>query len=209
MPPTGEVRMATVWVAGWRAFWQAVPNVFRGRRRRTFLSVVALGLVTGVAVSAIVYRVGGPGVGGSPYLAVFICVFAVTAAAAGAARVFSLRDRTSQWWIAGTHETTMKQVLAASQSGSLDTVNPQDLTNARRAAELLTHSVPATIVSPLIAAVGAIPLLVLAAAEGSGWLVLIALCVFLAQALEAVSGLLTLGRATLITMIATDRPTAR
>jgi hypothetical protein len=201
--------MARVWVAGWRAFWRALPNVFRGRRRRTFLLVVVLGLVIGVAVSALVYRVGGPAFGGSPYLAVFICVFAVTAAAAGSARAFARRDRTSQWWIAGTHETTMKQVLTASQSGSLDTVNPQDLTNARRAAELLTHSVPATIVSPLIAAVGAIPLLVLGAAAGSGWSVLIALCILLAQALEAVSGLLTLGRATLITMTVTDRPAAR
>lgn len=201
--------MAKVWVAGWRAFWNAVPNVFRGRRRSVFIVVVVLGLVIGLAVSAVLYRAGGSGIDGSPYAAVFICVFAVTAAAAGSARVFSRRDRTSEWWIAGTHETTMKQVLAASQTGSLDTVSAQDLSNARRAAELLTHSVPATIVSPLIAAVGAIPLLVLAAAERSGWLVLIALCIFLAQGLEAVSGVLTLGRATLITMTVADRPAAR
>jgi hypothetical protein len=201
--------MAKVWVAGWRAFWQAVPDVFRGRRRRTFLLVVALGLVIGGAASALVYRVSGSGIGGSPYLAVYIGVFVVTVAAAGCARVIALRDRTSQWWIAGTHETTMKQVLAASRSGTLDTVSAQDLTNARRAAELLTHSVPATIVSPLIAAVGAIPLLVLGAAAASGWLVLIALCIFLVQAVEAASSLLILGRATLITMTVSDRRAAR
>ncbi len=197
--------MATVWVAGWRAFWQAVPDVFRGRRRRTFLLVVALGLVVGVAVSSLLYSVGGPGFGGSPHFALLICVIAVTSAAAVTARVFSARDRTSQWWIAGTHETTMKHVLAASQSGSLHTVSAQDRRDARRAAELLIQSMPATIVSPLLAATGAAPLLVLSAAEGSGWLVLAALCILLAQTVEVVSGLLTLGRATL-TLTLTDGP---
>jgi hypothetical protein len=99
----------------------------------------------------------------------------------------------------------MKHVLAASQSGALHTVSTQDRRDARRAAELLTQSMPATIVSPLVAAAGAAPLLVLSAAEGSGWLVLAALCILLAQTVEAVSGLLTLGRATL-TMTLTDGP---
>jgi hypothetical protein len=92
--------MATVLVAGWRVFWRTVPDVFRGRRRRTFFLVVALGLVVGVAVAASVYWLGGPGFRDSPYFALLVCVFTVTSAAAVTARIYSVRDRTSQWWIA-------------------------------------------------------------------------------------------------------------
>lgn len=201
--------MARVWVAGWRAVWLALPDVFGGHRRRTFLLVVASGLAAGAGVSTLLYWVNGPGFGGSPYLPVLICILTVTAAAAGAARVFSRRDRSSHWWIAGTHETTMKQVLAAAQAGSLDSVSAQDLNNARRAAEILTQSMPGTIVSPLIAASGLVPLLVLAAAEGAGLIVLVALGLFVAQAGEAAAGLLTLGRAQLVTATLDDRPAAR
>ena len=88
--------MAKVWVAGWRAFWQALPHVFRGGRRRTFFLSVALGLVVGAAVSALISWARGPASGGWVYLAVLICLVTVTGAAAICARVFSLRDRTSQ-----------------------------------------------------------------------------------------------------------------
>ncbi len=202
--------MGSVWVAGWRAFASALPHVFRGTRRRTLLLVMALGLVVGAVLSAALHWALGPRLGTSfPSLATLLCVGGITVASAFCAAAFYARDRTPQWWIAGTHETTIKRVLAAVQAGSLDTVTEQDLHDARRSAEIINLSGPAAIVGPLIATVGALLILIIGGAVASGVAVLCALVVFLAQALTAASSLLTLGRAQLVIVaIEEHRPAA-
>jgi hypothetical protein len=203
--------MDSVWVAGWRAFTSTLPHVFRGTRRRTFFLAMALGLATGAALSAALYWALGPRLGdGVPYLAILVCVGGVTAASVICATVFYVRDRTSQWWIAGTHETTMKRVLAAVQTDSLDTVSEQDLHDARRSAEILNLSGAAAILGPLIGAVGLSIMLVVAVAMGSTLTLLGAFFIFIAQVATAASGLLTLGRARLVTSaIEEHRPAAQ
>lgn len=202
--------MRGVWRAGWRAFRSALPNVFHGKRRHIFLLAVALGLGAGAVLSALVYGALGPRLGdGPPFLAFLICIGGMTVAAAACATVFYLRDRTSQWWIAGTHETTMKRVLAAAHVDALDTVSAQDLRDARRAAEILSQSGPGAIVGPLILAAGATLIVVISAAAGSGFMVLAGLAVFLAEGLTAAAGVITLGRAELVRMATeNDRPAA-
>lgn len=201
--------MGNVWVEGWRAFRLALPHVFRAPRRRIFFAVTASGLLAGAVLSAVLYWALGPGHDDDfLFLALLICVGATIVAAAICAQVFSHRDRTSKWWIAGTHVSTMKRVLEAARAGALDTVSAQDLHDARRAAEILTQSTPAAIVGPLIFGSGALLLLVIGALAGGQWSTLFGLCLCVAQTADGFSRLLILGRAQLVTRATDEHPSA-
>lgn len=187
------------WRAGWQAFWAALPDVFRGGRRRTMLLLVGVGLAIGAALWALLDMALGPGLDGNSIpLAIALCVGGATLAGMLCALLFYRQDRTPEWWIAGTHESTMKRVLASAGSDARLTVSTSDVHDAGRAADVLRRLTPVAIVHPLIGATGGLVVVVTSVAAGAGFASLACLAFFLAQGVALVSSVLTLGRAELV-----------
>lgn len=191
--------MASAWTAGWHALGAAVPFVFRGRRRRTFAFAVGLGAAVGVAGSVLFSWALGDRPSGPPaYIYLLICAAAMAGAASFCLLGFTRQDRTAGWWIAATHESTMKQVLAASRAGASATVEAKDFRDAQRASDELLRSMPASVLCSLAGAFGVLLILVISVAEGFGFAAFAAAAYVAIDAAAAASSLLTLGRAHLI-----------
>ncbi len=191
--------MASAWTAGWQALGAALPFVFRGRRKRTFAVAVALGVAAGVVGSvlfswALRERPDGP----PAYTYFLICFAAMAGAASICLLVFTRHDRTDGWWIAATHESTMKQVLAASGAGASGTVEAKDFHNAQRASDELLRFMPAAVLCSLAGAFAVLLLFVISVTEGLGFAAFAAAVYVVIDAAAAASSLLTLGRAHLI-----------